>query len=115
MENREFLDNKSRILSMLERLKKFDDAMADEQGINHYTIIDVGLDDGWIYVRLDVEGRQFNHLESGLHLKVLDFLRGIEPTLEGKKYYPASLVPSKWVDYIFHGTGYCSRNTLYKC
>lgn len=115
MENREFLDNKSKILAMLRRLKKFDDAMSDEQGVSHYNLIDVGLLDGWVYARLEVDGTTFNHFESGLHLKVVDLIEGKEPSLKGKKYYPAGLVPSKWVDYIFHGTGYCSKSPLYKC
>lgn len=114
-----FAEVKADLLQKLKDLQAADDKMADTMGFNRYEILDVdyykaGLLIGWFYVKINVNGRVFCHHETGLDGRIRNFIENREFPKPHENYYTAGGLHDSQVDYVFHGTGFCSKNHFYK-
>lgn len=110
---------KNDLLNALKAIQESDNEMSKGMGLNQYEIVDVdfkkqGSYIGWFYIRLKVNGVEFNHLETGLHLKITKFIEDGTPFEKREKYYTAGGLSDAMVDYVFHGVGFSSVKG-YKC
>ena len=107
---------------LLERLRETqskDNQRAAEMGVNQYDILDVDFNKqgayiGWFYVRLRVNGKEFNHLETGLHLSIVNYIKFGTGLKYSEKYYTAGGLSDSMVDYVFCGVGFSTAHG-YKC
>lgn len=113
-----FIEKKPDLLNLLNEIKKQDDVIAERMGLSKYEILDVdflksGLYIGWFVVRLRANGREFNHLETGLYLRIVDYLKKNKEFTGKEEYHTAGGLKDFMVDYVFLGTGFSSER-LYK-
>jgi len=112
---------KSMAAAALSKREAQDNAVAAEKGLKPYTFLNVELNDGsvqdghylgWYYVTLEVDGKIFGHVETGLKY---DIARGeVSENISGRNYFVAGALREDEVDFVFDNVAFSSSSGLYK-
>lgn len=114
-------ENKALAFSVLKVREKKDNAVAAEKGLQPYTLLGIGFNDGntpgcssylgWYYAVLKIGGTLRIHLETGLHYNIMG--RRTSPEFGRDAYYTAGGLQDDEVDYVFNNVGFSSKSGLY--
>lgn len=114
-------ENKALAFSVLKVRGQKDNAVAAEKGLQPYTLLDIGFNDGntpgcsiylgWYYAVLKIGETLRIHLETGLRYDIMD--RRTSPEFDRDVYYTAGGLQDDEVDYVFNNVGFSSKSGLY--
>lgn len=107
---------KQKALKILKKLEKRDNKIATKNNLMTYKLIDVNLCNhgsylGSYYVKLSINGKPRNFIESGLKYSIMH--ADEERILEKRDFRPASGIKEDEIDFIFRGYGFSTKSNSY--
>ncbi|GHU95459.1 hypothetical protein FACS1894208_08290 [Clostridia bacterium] len=111
---------KERAIAPLLKRQEQDNAIAAEKGLKPYKLLTVELNDGeisdnylgWYYITLEVDGKIFGMLETGLYHDIANGT--VSETLSRENYFVAGGLKNEDADFVFNNVGHSSDKELYK-